>query len=100
MRCDVMVLLVISRTEWYSLADIQPNKEEEKSEDSAPRYQSRCHSSYLRSAPTPALYCALLRPGNIFQMSSGLLLSPTASSPSELASSAANNLLNGTVGVG
>jgi hypothetical protein len=87
---------VIGKIEWYSLADIQSNKEEEKSEDSALRY----HSSYLRSAPTPALYCALLRPGNIFQMSSGLLLSPTASSPSELASSAANNLLNGTVGVG
>ena len=48
--------------------------------------------TYLRSAPTPALYCALLKPGSSFQMSSGLLLSPTPSSPSADASNADNSL--------
>ena len=48
--------------------------------------------TYLKSAPTPALYCALLKPGSSFQMSSGLLLSPTPSSPSVDASKADNSL--------
>ena len=48
--------------------------------------------TYLKSAPTPALYWALLKPGSSFHMSSGLLLSPTSISPSADASNADNSL--------